>query len=331
MKKVFICLMVLIILVPSISTGQIARPGSIKQFSAELVEEENPFFVLRWKDEEETISLYNNEAYREDLYVQVNFYVRNEDSVIMREMNFKYIDLAREEGGFTRIDLDLLRLGIVEEPVNVMFSSYNFRVRIGLAQRDILGSYTLFGSYSPTVSSGKIYPYNYASPWALQELDKAYEYSLIPDCISSNMRDVITREEFAQVMVAYYESKTGQEIDPVGQYFADTDNQEVLKAAALGIITGYEDGTYRPDNPITRQDIAVVIGRTLQKVDPTLSLSYSPVAIENGISAYAYDSMMFLVHSGILKGDETNNLNPLEHTTREQAVLLTTRAYEYFQ
>ncbi len=331
MKKIIIWLMMVILLLPSISTAQVVRPGSPRQFSVEFVEEENPYFLLRWKDEEATLSLLSNESYSEDLYVQVNFYVRNEDSVVMREMNFKYKDLIREVDGFTRIDLDLLRLGIVEEPVNVMFSSYNFRVRIGLVQRDILGSYTLFGGYSPPVTSGKIYPYNYASPWALQELDMAHEYGLIPGCVSNNMRDVITREEFAQVMVAYYESKTGDMIDPSGQHFADTSSQEVLKASALGIIKGYEDGTYRPENPITRQDIAVVIGRTLQKVDQSLNLSYAPVAIDNGISAYAYDSVMFLVHKGILKGDENNSLNPLEHTTREQAVILTTRAYEYFK
>jgi hypothetical protein len=331
MKKIIVWLMMVLLFLPSISTAQVARPGSPKQFSVELVEEENPYFVLRWKDEDATLSLSNSESYNNDLYVQVNFYIRNEDSVVMREMNFKYGDLVREQDGSTRIDLDLLRLGIIEEPVNPMFSSYNFRVRIGLAQRDILGSYTLFGSYSPPVSSGKIYPYNYASPWALPELDKAHEYDLIPESISNNMRDVITREEFAQVMVAYYESKTGEAIDPSGHHFADTDSQEVLKAAALGIIKGYEDGTYRPENPITRQDIAVVIGRTLQKVDPSLSLAYSPIAIKNGISAYAYDSVMFLVHHGVLKGDENNSLNPLDHTTREQAVLLTTRAYEHFQ
>ncbi|MCR3955814.1 MAG: S-layer homology domain-containing protein [Gudongella sp.] len=331
MKKIIIWLMMVVLLSPSISTAQVVRPGSPKQFSVELVEEEHPYFILKWKDEEATLSLLSSESYSDDMYAQVNFYVRNEDSVAMREMNFKYEDLARDQDGFTRIDLDLLRLGIVEEPVNVMFSSYNFRVRIGLAQRDILGSYTLFGAYSPPVTSGKIYPYNYASPWALQELDKANEYGLIPECISNNMRDVITREEFAQVMVAYYERKTGEEIDPSGLNFADTSSQEVLKAAALGIIKGYEDGTYRPESPITRQDIAVVIGRTLQKVDPSLSLSYAPVAIENGISAYAYDSVMFLVHNGILKGDDDKSLSPLEHTTREQAVLLTTRAYEYFQ
>jgi hypothetical protein len=331
MKKIIIWMMMAILLLPSVSTAQVVRPGSPKQFSVELVEEENPYFVLRWKDEEATLSLFNAGNYSDDMYVQVNFYIRNEDSVVMREMNFKYKDLLRDQDGFTRIDLDLLKLGIVEEPVNVMFSSYNFKVRIGLAQRDILGSYTLFGGYSPTVTGGKIYPYNYASPWALLELDKAHEYGLIPGCISNNMRDVITREEFAQVMVAYYESKTGDIIDPSGQHFVDTSSQEVLKAAALGIIKGYEDGTYRPENPITRQDIAVVIGRTLQKVDPSLNLSYAPVATENGISAYAYDSVMFLVHHGILKGDENNSLNPHEHTTREQAVILTTRAYEYFQ
>ncbi|WP_422487016.1 S-layer homology domain-containing protein [Gudongella sp. DL1XJH-153] len=331
MKRLMIILMVIAMLLPSVASAQVLRPGAPKQFSVEVVEDENPYFILRWIDEESTITIFQNETHKDNLYIQVNFYVRYDDSVVMREMNFKYSDLEREPEGFSRIDLDLLKLGIVEEPVNLMFSSYNFRVRIGLAQRDILGSYTLFGSYSPPVTSGKMYPYNYASPWAIAELDKAHQYNLIPESISTNMRDVITREEFAEVMVAYYESKTGEEIDTTGKYFSDSYNPQVLKAAALGIITGYEDGTYRPENPITRQDIAVVITRTLQRIDTSISLAYNPLAIENGIKAYAYDSVMFLVDKGILKGDENNNLHPQEYTTREQAVMLTTRAYEHFE
>ncbi len=331
MKRLIIFLMVIAILIPSVASAEVLRPGTPKQFSVEVIEEENPYFILRWIDEESTNSIFQNEKHKDNLYIQVNFYVRHEDSVVMREMNFKYSDLKREADGYSRIDLDLLKLGIVDEPVNVMISSYNFKVRIGLTQRDILGSYTLYGSYSPPVTSGKMYPYNYASPWALMELDKAHEYNLIPESINTNMRDVITREEFAEVMVAYYESKTGEEIDSTGKYFSDAYNPQILKAAAIGIITGYEDGTYRPENPITRQDIAVVIARTLQKIDNSISLSYAPVAIENGIKAYAYDSVMFLVHNGILKGDENNNLHPQEYTTREQAVMLTTRAYEHFE
>ncbi|MGM0397092.1 MAG: S-layer homology domain-containing protein [Bacillota bacterium] len=330
MKRYIIIILMIVLLIPSAINAQAIRPGTPKQFSVEAVESENTHFILKWLDEDSTRTLFQNDSYRDNLYIQINFYIRNKDSVVMREMNFKYSDLIMETDGYSRIDIDLVKLGIIEEPVNLMFSSYNFKVRIGLTQRDILGSYTLYGSYSPSVTSGKMYPYNYASPWAVEELDKAHEYNLIPESIKDNMRDVITREEFAEVMVAYYESKTGEEINAGGGHFPDTDNPQVLKAAAIGIIKGYEDGTFRPGNPITRQDIAVVITRTIEKVDSSVNLVYSPISSENGISAYAYDSVMFLAYNEILKGDENNNIHPLEYTTREQAVLLTTRTYEHF-
>lgn len=330
MKKILLISLAIVLLFPAPIGAQALRPGNPMQFSVEYVENENPFFLLRWKDEQSTLSLASADGHIGNMVVQINFYIREEDKVIMREMSFPYRDLIREGDGSRRIDLDLVRLGIIEGPVNLMFSSYTFRVRIGLSQQDILGRYTLYGNYSPPAMAGKIFPYSYASPWALEELDKGHQYGLIPESISNNMRDIISREEFAEVMVAYYESVTGEEIVQVGASFKDTDNRQVSKAASLGIIKGYEDGTFRPLNPITRQDIAVVIKRTVQKIDPGIRATFQSVVSSSGISAYAYDSVMFLAYHGILKGDDKNNINPLEHTTREQAVLLTVRSYEHF-
>ncbi|HSH35840.1 S-layer homology domain-containing protein, partial [Schnuerera sp.] len=44
-----------------------------------------------------------------------------------------------------------------------------------------------------------------------------------------------------------------------GQWFYDT----VQKASANGYITGYEDNTIRPNNPITREEVATIIARIM--------------------------------------------------------------------
>lgn len=39
---------------------------------------------------------------------------------------------------------------------------------------------------------------------------------------------------------------------------------EVARAAAAGLVTGYPDGTFRPQAPVTRAEAAVLICRTMQ-------------------------------------------------------------------
>ncbi|MCC2175978.1 S-layer homology domain-containing protein [Agathobaculum butyriciproducens] len=40
--------------------------------------------------------------------------------------------------------------------------------------------------------------------------------------------------------------------------FSDCENESVCLAAALGIVTGYDDGTFRPYQSITRQEAALI-------------------------------------------------------------------------
>ncbi len=78
--------------------------------------------------------------------------------------------------------------------------------------------------------------------------------------------DKITREEMCELLVAFY----GQETEIIGAsdaQFADMDScvnkNAVNKAFALGFITGYEDGSFMPQNNMTRAEASVVITKFL--------------------------------------------------------------------
>ena len=70
-----------------------------------------------------------------------------------------------------------------------------------------------------------------ASPWAEDELNQAAELGFITDSIKGKMNDPITREEFAEVAVNFYEIVTGKkaEVHPT-KAFKDTTNPQILKA-----------------------------------------------------------------------------------------------------
>ena len=67
-----------------------------------------------------------------------------------------------------------------------------------------------------------------------------------------------TRLEFCQMMAEVLEL-TSEGESP----FADTDDSAVAVMAELGVINGYPDGTFRPDQAMTRAELCAAICRAL--------------------------------------------------------------------
>lgn len=77
---------------------------------------------------------------------------------------------------------------------------------------------------------------------------------------------MITRAEFATMAVRFLSGDAAPIVsfnDIDGHWAADN----ILKAAAVGWINGYEDGSFRPDQPITRAETATLVNRMLNR-DP---------------------------------------------------------------
>jgi len=51
-----------------------------------------------------------------------------------------------------------------------------------------------------------------------------------------------------------------------GHWFED----DIVFAAAIGWVNGYEDGTYKPDQPITRAEFMTLVNRMLERVPETV-------------------------------------------------------------
>ena len=327
---ILIFILVLVMTFPVSAFAEGFEPGTPRAVTLGLAAGDSQNLNLSWKNDSKLYDYIQNSYPGKGLYYHVNLYARQGIQVYIKEISFSYEQLIAGEGGYVAVSLNPKELGITENGIDLMSTSFSVRVRYIQEMNDILGSYYLADSFSASANLGLIYPYNLASGWAIEELDKALEYGFITNRISSNMREIISREEFSEMMVSLYEARTGEKIEFTDNPFIDTDDPQILKAASLEIIKGYDDGTFKPDNPISRQDIAVIIFRTLKLMIPDMNTSYTPYLGEEEIKDYAYDSVMFLYHHGIMKGDNKGRLNPLDHTTREQAALLTLRAYEEF-
>jgi len=104
--------------------------------------------------------------------------------------------------------------------------------------------------------------------------------------------------------------------------FADVPNGSwfyayVASAAAKGIIFGRDDGTFGPDDSITRQDMSVIAYRCAQiKNVGVTAVEFKDKA---EIAPYALDAVTTLGSAGILSGTGNGEFNPNATSTRAQA------------
>ena len=111
-------------------------------------------------------------------------------------------------------------------------------------------------------------PFDEPSDWALADVAEAAGLGILSEELDCNYQTAITREEFCSLIAGYIEAKTGKTLsrfcrEQTGTKcsFSDTSDKTTLNIAYLGIINGYPDGTFRPDDHIIRQDAAIILER----------------------------------------------------------------------
>jgi len=102
-----------------------------------------------------------------------------------------------------------------------------------------------------------------------------------------------------------------------GQYYADA----VVWAAANGIVNGYTDKTFRPDDNVTREQLAAILwryakykGQDVSVGENTNILSYQDAS---SIGEYAVPAMQWACGAGLIQGDN-NALRPQGNATRAE-------------
>ncbi|EQK43958.1 hypothetical protein C672_2902 [[Clostridium] bifermentans ATCC 638] len=131
----------------------------------------------------------------------------------------------------------------------------------------------------------------------------------------------ITRAEFVRVLnqVFKFEEKEGENFTDVNN--SDWYYNDVCIGAKAGYIKGYEDGTFRPNSPITREEASKILATVLNlKGDGKLGFTDS-----NKISDWAKDAVDALSDNGMISGYEDNTFRPNNNITRAESVSLLSR------
>ncbi len=104
--------------------------------------------------------------------------------------------------------------------------------------------------------------------------------------------------------------------------FADLDEgewyyNEVGKALYAGYVSGYEDGSFRATNRITRQETAVILSRIATRAEKSVTLDAYKDA--DDVASWAKAAFEFASAKGYFGGDDQGRLLPNDILTRGQA------------
>lgn len=99
--------------------------------------------------------------------------------------------------------------------------------------------------------------------------------------------------------------------------------QAIAKWEEKGIIKGYEDGTFKPKNTVTRAEFAQILVRVFGYTDTAKAKSYGDVQA----GAWYFDAVNRISDAGVMYEDG-ENFRPNDAITREEAAYALAQAYK---
>ncbi|MBD3921785.1 S-layer homology domain-containing protein [Paenibacillus sp. PR3] len=168
--------------------------------------------------------------------------------------------------------------------------------------------------------------------WAKEAIERAAALGITSGYPDGTFRpgNKVTRAEFTTMITHAFTLQSATGITPE---FADAAmlpqwaKTSIAEAAGAGIVTGYADGTFRPNQLITRTEMTAILVRVL---DLQMNAQGKPTfADTDQIPAWAQPSIVAAVNAGIIKGTGGNNFSPKSNASRAESVTIIMAALDY--
>ncbi|MEN6324956.1 MAG: S-layer homology domain-containing protein [Syntrophomonas sp.] len=175
--------------------------------------------------------------------------------------------------------------------------------------------------------------------WARQDIETMVQLKLASGVSPSEFLPDrnITRAEFAALLcralgINPAPQLSGQFNDVYGdKWYYSIVNQ----AASIGLLKGYNLTLFGPEDPVTREQMAVMISNALSYRGPNSSGDSSgtsgDISIfsdQGSISFWARNSIAVVRQKGIIKGRDDGNFAPLANATRAEASVMILKMYQ---
>ena len=136
----------------------------------------------------------------------------------------------------------------------------------------------------------------------------------------------LTRGMIVTILYRYAGSPSASGTDnpfsdvPTGEWYTEA----AIWAAENGIVEGYGNGEYRPDNDITRQDLATILMRYAKcaGIELTAEREYRSFDDDADITDYAREAVESFYMAGVINGKPGNNFDPKGSATRAEVATM---------
>lgn len=172
------------------------------------------------------------------------------------------------------------------------------------------------------------------SAWYYEAVRYVYENDLMAgtSSITFSPDGITTRAQIATILWRLAGSPVVDylmgfdDVDPAAYY-----SEAVRWAASEGIVSGYGNGKFGPDDPITREQFAAMLYRYIQKQGGGFTGAWAfplDFADADQVSSYAYEALCWMTMNGIINGTGDNQLDPQGTATRAQVAVMLMRFCE---
>jgi len=104
-------------------------------------------------------------------------------------------------------------------------------------------------------------------------------------------------------------------------------SRDIKIAKKLELVSGYSDGTFRPDNKVTREEFVVMVSRIFD-IQPS---SYGYKSFTDISQSYAKDYITSLSNMGIIGGYSDQTFKPQNQITRAEVVTILSKLLNFSQ
>ena len=188
---------------------------------------------------------------------------------------------------------------------------------------------TLF-SFAPLTAQAAMFPDVPDGFWAQKDIEEIAAKGIVagkPDGrFDPNAH--VTRGQFALMLYRALKLPEGR------SSFRDVQNGTVLGKAVgaivqAGIAQGYPDGTFRPNQPITRGQMAVMITRALGYEDEAIANKNASLPFKDRFVETQRGYIKVVSERGIIRGTSTNTFSAGKPTTRAQTAVIINRMLKH--
>ncbi len=184
----------------------------------------------------------------------------------------------------------------------------------------------------PVSTPAKPMQFNDVSPndWFYNDIKNAYDLKLMNGISENSFSPHAPTQRCMILTILYRLENTPAVKSPAPfsdvattEYYSDA----IAWAVEIGLAKGYSDKTFKPSQPISRQDLAVFLYRYAQYkgYDVSNTAALSKFSDSKNIGDWAISAMSWCNASGIINGTTNTALEPSGNATRAQLAAMFTR------